>query len=476
MRAADRLPVAARRAADGSLHVDVKALLAVAAPLIITNATQSVLNLTDTWFIGRLSTESVAAMGAIFWLMQCVILILGGIGLAAQSFVSQAEGGRRRARAAQSAWSAIWGSVAALPLFVLAASTGGALLAIFRLDPTLEELALQYWEPRLLGAMLAVMGWGLASFFNGIGRTGITLAIAAVTTVSNIPANEFFMFTLGWGMAGAAWGTNVAQALGVLLGFAVLLSRPFAVRYRTRLMWRPRWALIRRQLSVGVPIGVMYGADILGVALMQLMVTAVGTSGAAATQIVMMLTSLSYLPAIGLASAGTTVVGQAIGAGDRDWAARLGTFVTRSCSAFMFAVALVLLLAGPWLLPAFVTSGDVAASETIRWALLLLWPAAAYQLFDGLYFGSSFCLRATGDTQVPARTALLLSWFGFVPLAHTLIFTAEQAWVPGLPQAGLGALGGWLALMGYAMCLGMIMYRRWRSERWRTIDLWRGAS
>jgi MATE family multidrug resistance protein len=108
-------------------------------------------------------------------------------------------------------------------------------------------------------------------------------------------------------------------------------------------------------------------------------------------------------------------------------------------------------------------------------ALILLLPAAAYQLFDGLYFGSSFCLRAAGDTRVPAMTALMLSWGFFVPLAHTLIFDASQAWIPGLPQAGLGALGGWLALMSYAMVLGVVMYRRWRSNRWQQIDLWRAA-
>ncbi|MFM8706391.1 MAG: MATE family efflux transporter, partial [Planctomycetia bacterium] len=52
-----------------------------------------------------------------------------------------------------------------------------------------------------------------------------------------------------------------------------------------------------------------------------------GSAGAAASQIVMMLTSLAYLPAIGLATAGTSVVGQAIGAGDRAWARHLGTSI-----------------------------------------------------------------------------------------------------------------------------------------------------
>jgi MATE family multidrug resistance protein len=93
-------------------------------------------------------------------------------------------------------------------------------------------------------------------------------------------------------------------------------------------------------------------------------------------------------------------------------------------------------------------------------------------LFDGLNFGSSFCLRAAGDTRVPALTALLLSWLLFIPLAHMLVFTDKQAWVSGLPQWGLGALGGWLALMSYVVVLGTLMFMRWRSDRWQQIELW----
>jgi MATE family multidrug resistance protein len=123
-------------------------------------------------------------------------------------------------------------------------------------------------------------------------------------------------------------------------------------------------------------------------------------------------------------------------------------------------------------LPWFLSSADASAGAAVQLALLLLWPATAYQLFDGLNFGSSFCLRAAGDTRVPALTALLLSWLLFIPLAHMLVFTDEQAWVSGLPQWGLGALGGWLALMSYVVVLGTLMFMRWRSDRWQQIELW----
>ena len=51
---------------------------------------------------------------------------------------------------------------------------------------------------------------------------------------------------------------------GLLLGLFLMLHGRFASRYRTQLTWRPRWAVIRQQLKVGIPIGVMYGADVLG--------------------------------------------------------------------------------------------------------------------------------------------------------------------------------------------------------------------
>lgn len=469
---APRSPLPARRVEPGGRErVDYAAILRLAGPLMVTNAIQAVLNLTDTWFIGRLSTAAVAAMGSIYWLMTCLILVISGVGLAVQTFVSQAEGSRRRARASQALWSAIWATLVSGPLFVAAAHAGPWLLAPFGLSREVERLALEYWEPRMWGAVLGSLGWVVMGFFNGIGATRITLVVAGCITLANVPANEYLMFARELGMAGAAWGTNVAQALGLLLAFAILLSPRFAASHRTRVTWRPDFPLVLRMLRVGLPVGVMYGADVLGVALFQLMVAQVGSADAAATQIVMMLTSIAYLPTLGLATAGTTLVGQSIGAGDRDWAARLGTRVVLMCSALMACIALGFLLAGPWILPLFLESADELSAAALQIGLIVLWPAAAYQAFDGLYFGSSFCLRAAGDTRVPAVTALLASWGLFVPAAHALIFAPGEGWVTGLPQAGLGALGGWLALMCYAILLGATMFLRWRSGRWRRVRL-----
>jgi MATE family multidrug resistance protein len=308
-------------------------------------------------------------------------------------------------------------------------------------------------------------------FFNGISAVRFTLVIVVVTTITNAIANQIFMFDLGMGIKGSAWGTNLAQLVGLALAITLFLHGRVGREFRSRLMWRPRLSLILAQLKVGLPIGVMYGADVLGLALSQMMIAQTSAVGAAATQIVMALTSMAYMPTIGIALSGTTLVGQAIGAGDRDWANRLGSRVIALCATLMAFVAVLLLLVGPWVLPVFVSSGGESADEVVALGLLLLWPAAAYQIFDGLYCGAGFCLRGAGDTRVPAATALVLSWFFFVPLAHTLLFAPGQGWIDGLPQFGLGARGGWFALMLYVILLGSSMFWRWRHGAWRRMTL-----
>ena len=86
----------------------------------------------------------------------------------------------------------------------------------------------------------------------------------------------------------------------------------------------------------------------------------------AATQIVMMMTSLAYMPAVGIAIAGTTLVGQSIGAGDRDWARKMGNSAIKLNVAYMGLVSLALALAGPWLLPLFVTPADPNADAVVQ--------------------------------------------------------------------------------------------------------------
>jgi MATE family multidrug resistance protein len=457
--------------AAGRPHVDLRAVLALAAPLIANSAMQMVLNLTDTWFLGQLSTQAVAAVGAVTWLVLVVVMVLSGVGIAVQTVVAQAYGARRFARGAHATWTALWGALFVAPLFVASGLAGAAFLPIFDLDPEIERLAIEYWIPRVAGSPFGAATWAVLGFFNGIGRPRVTLVVTGIIAVANAILNQLFIFELGWGIAGAAWATTAAQAIGTACAVAIFPRREYRERYRSHLTWRLHPGRLRAQLVLGFPMGLLYAADLIGAALFQIMQVRLGAVEGAATQIAMMLTSVAYLPGVGIALAGTTLVGQSIGAGDRAWAMRVGTRVIAFAALYMGGVGLLLALAGPWLMPLFTSAGDPAAPAVAALGAQVLWLAAAYQFFDGLNLGSGFCLRGAGDAIVPAGLVLVLSWFVFVPLAHAFTFAPGQGYVDVLPQLGWGSLGGWTALVVYVLLLGATLYVRWRSGAWQRIKL-----
>lgn len=465
---ADRLP-ALRHDAEGQRRIDMRAVLALALPLVLNSTIQAVLSLTDTWFIGRLSVDATAALGAVYWFVILALLLFGGATMAVQTLVAQAYGARRYRRASKAAWTGLWASLATLPLFTVAVFLGPPLVGLFDLSPVIEGLAVEYWQPRLAGGPFAAALWALSAYFNGIGRTRLPLVVTSVVALSNVVLNEWMIFGLGLGVAGAAWATTIAQAIGVVLALTLML-RLEPGRYRPLATWRPRLPTILGQLRLGVPMAATASADLFASAIFQVMQVRIGAVDGAATMIVMMFTSLAYMPGIGVALAGTTLVGQAIGAGDRDWAEVLGTRIIRLVSLSMGALGVAMAMAGSLLVPLFVNDADPNGAATVALALELLWIAAIYQFFDGLNFASSFCLRGAGDVRVPALLVVGLGFGLFIPLCYFLTFAPGQGWFGG-PGAGLGAAGGWTSLLVYCMCVGTALLLRWRQGAWRAIRL-----
>jgi len=455
---------------DGRVRVDARAIVALAAPLFVNSALQAVLNLTDTWFVGRLSAQALAAVGGVYWVILGLLLLLGGVGMVVQTFAAQAYGGGRRHRAAQAAWSGLWSALALAPLFAGLAMAGPALVPAL-VPGELVASAQQYWWPRLLGGGLAIALWAVLSFFTGIGHVKVALAVNTFVAMVNAALNEWLMFSLGWGIAGAAWATTAAVAVGLALALAIFLSARYRAGFATARVWRPDRRAVLATLRIGLPVGLSIAFDVLGLAAFQAMLTRLGTVPGAASQVVLMLTSVAYMPAVGLGMAGTTLVGQSIGAGDRDWARRVGDRTIVLAVAYMTCIGVVLAAAGPWLLPRFVTASDPAALEVVALAGVLIWIAAAYQFFDGLNIGCGFCLRGAGDTRFPALLLLVLAWGVFVPLVHLMAFAPGQGWVAGAPGLGWGAPGGWLAAVVYIGLLGVALAWRWRSGRWRSKTL-----
>jgi multidrug resistance protein, MATE family len=368
-------------------------------------------------------------------------------------------------------WTALWATLCSVPLFVAIGAAGHLILAPFDFDPNVEKLATAFWMPRVSGAAFGAAVWALLGFFNGVSRPRVTVLVTAATAIANVLFNDIFIFHLGLGVAGSGWATTVAQAIGLVLGLFIFLGADYRHRYRSNLTWKPHAGRLLEQFRLGMPMGILPAADLLGFSIFQMMQVRLGTVGGAATQMVMIMTSVSYTPGYGISQAGTTLVGQSIGAGDRAWAMRVGSRVILLTAVYMGSIGLLIALAGPWILPFFTAAHDADAAAAVALGSRLLWLAAAYQFFDGLNMSSGMSLRGAGDAIVPAALVLPVSLLMFVPLAHALTFAPGQGWVNFLPQLGWGAYGGWLAVVLYLMLLGTALFVRWRSGVWQKIRI-----
>src|SRR6185503_13709805 len=103
--------------AQGRLSVDYRAIGMLALPLMLNSGLQDIVSLTDTWFVGHISSSAIAAMGAVYWVVLLFLVLIGGVGFAVQTFVAQAEGSRRRWRASHATWIAIWAALLSLPIY-----------------------------------------------------------------------------------------------------------------------------------------------------------------------------------------------------------------------------------------------------------------------------------------------------------------------------------------------------------------------
>ena len=452
---------------QGKRRVDYRAVLLLAFPLFLSSGVQAVLNLTDSWFIGRLSTDAIAAMGALYFLILVLFILFGGVGMYVQTLVAQAYGEGKPHQAAQAVGAGCWSALLLMPLFVWLAFSGTGLLKLFQFSPAVEQLAIDYWTPRLLGLAIAIANLGLTAFFNGIGKSAITLGVSIVIAVLNVILNEGLMFQLSMGMTGAAWATTISLTVGMVLLLYMFLSRKNRQHFQSHRVWKPQWHTIRYLFSLGVPLGFLMTADLTGIALFQIMQVKLGVVAGAATQVVMVLTSTAYMPTLGIAQAGTTLVGQSIGAGNRRWAKRLGNVAIALCVVYAISVNVLLALNGQWLVPLFVTTTDGQVESVIKLSQTLLWLAVAYNAFNALNIASAFCLQGTGDVRIPSLLAVCLSWFGFVPLTHIMIFKQGEGLVNVLPQLGVGVFGGWSAAILFTLVLSSALFWRWRWGGWQ---------
>jgi MATE family multidrug resistance protein len=440
---------AAPRAPAPPLRAELRATLALAAPLALTNVSQVALTLTDTIFLGHLSTEALGAatLGAtLFWVAAAALL---GLGFGVAAAFARARGAGRPVGATARA-AVIAGLLAVPPLWLILWFSGPILRGLGQ-DPLLADLAQDY---------LRAMGWGVLPFYGFLvlrgwtaacERPGAALAVTLIAILANALFDWVLIFGLGLGITGAGLASALSNTL-MFGGLAWLVARDPVLGDRTA--WAGSWAEglagLRALLRLSLPV---VGSMTLEVAVFGAAAILVGLFGAvaiAAHGIALQVASATFMVPLGVSQAATARVGLAAGAGQRASARRAGSVAIGVSAVFMAASAAGLMLGGGAIAALFLGPGNPGAAETLAQAASLLLLAGLFQLGDGVQVTAAGALRGLADTRVPMWLAALGYWGVGLPVGALLAF-----------PLGLGAEGVWAGLVLGLSVVAVLMTARW---------------
>lgn len=440
----------------------LRALLALAIPMVLARATQSVMSFADALFVEHLGPGSIAASATGGFNVFLLMMLPVGTVFIVQSFVAQLVGAGQREDAPRFAWygmaiAAIAGIVglAFIPLI-------GPALSTTEYSPAVQAEMSSYMTIRLFSITAVVAVEAIGNWYGGLNNTWMAMVCALITMTVDLFLNWVLIFgKLGapaMGVDGAALSTTIASWVGFAFLALALWRRWGGAPPRTK-----KLALSMRELGrvlrFGLPNGVNWFLEFAAFQVfVNFVLAGLGDIPVAALQVVMAINSVSFMPAFGLASAGAILAGQSIGAGDRD-AVWPQVKTTLLCTmTWMGGIGLLYFVAPTALLGLFDSKG--VSPELVSIGVTMLVISAAWQLFDAVSLTLSETLRSAGDTTWPTVARIILAWVIFTPSAFIVVEVFDG-----------GVIGAMICLIAYVALLAVVLAYRFKSGAWKKIQL-----
>ncbi len=441
-----------------------KSILFVALPLMLNNLIQTLYNLADALWVGRLGPEDFAATSFVWPVLFLFISVGIGVSMAGTSILSQLIGASKYKDASEFA-SLIYRLALGFALLIAALGyfVTPSLIHWMGARGHFARLSADYLQILFLGMPFQFLAFATNAVFQAQGITMLTTTLSAVSAGLNMVLNPFFIFSripgtqiagLGWGVAGAAWATVLAQGVLVVIGFLFVRYKSvhITVQWR-RVPWnKERIFLIGR---IGIPSAIGQSGAAFGFIILNGIIAAFGTDTLAAFGLVNRVSGIGMLPAMGIGAALTTVVGQNIGRGQIPRAKdslrwgflmTLAVTVTLTIPLYLFDYPIL-----NFFMPAERTSPVmVLALHFLLYAVFLNPLMGFFSVLQGFFQG-------TGHTRYSMMMEVIRLWGIRLPMIW--ILQALHAWTRD---------GIWYAMIVSNLLVVVLGLWFYRNGKWKT--------
>ncbi len=440
----------------------LKQMLSLAAPMIVTNISFTIMQFVDRFMVSRLGTDALAAVlpaGIVSFLPASFAI---GVLTSINTFVSQSLGQGRLKSCSEYCWQAMY--MGFLYTVVVVGLLWPSAPHIFRMmghEQSVINMEVTYLRILLYAQGVMMISWCTSNFFIGVHRPVITMYAAIVGQSVNIACNYVLIFgKLGFpamGIAGAGWGTFIGMSVSAAIRMSLFLGRSINEKFQSRHTGRIDFGKMKELLRVGFPagIGLLVNVALWGAVLFWL-VGIFGKESLAATSAVFSCINVSVMPVVGISTALTAAVGRSIGRGRKDLAIKQTRICLRIGIIYMGLAGLCFFIFRQRLMMFW--SGD---DKVIATGVKLLICAAIYQVFDAAAIIYSGALRGAGDTL----------WLALVAAFGSIVLLGGGGILMVRLAPGLEALGPWIATTVGVIAVGLANRWRFKSNHWMKINI-----
>ncbi|MBK1882109.1 MATE family efflux transporter [Luteolibacter pohnpeiensis] len=437
----------------------LKSLVSLSLPIVFANVLQSMYQLTDTFWVGRLGGNAVAAVSVSFPLIFLMIALGGGFTVAGSTLVAQYTGAKNSKMVNHvTSQTLMIVFFAAACLSLLGFLSSGALLRLIGVEKVILGDATTYLRVSFSGLIFLFGYFMYQSIMRGLGEVRVPLYIVSGTVLLNLLLDPLFIF--GWGpipgsgVSGAAYATIGTQSIAMLTGFCVLFSGRYGIHFRLA-GFRPDFGMMKRILKLGLPASIEQSTRALGMSMMIFLVAGFGTLTVAIFGIGSRILSFVIIPALGLSMATATLVGQNIGAGNLPRANSIARLSALVAFAALTVVGILCFCFAQPLIRFFVPSDEAVVSG----AVIFLKTMALFFGLIGAQQALIGAFRGSGNTFMSMMLAIVSMWVFQFPLAYILS-----------RHTGMGPRGIWWTypianFLSTAVTLAWFLQGSWQKKR-----------
>ncbi len=377
-----------------------RAIMVLSVPMVLEMMMQSVFEVVDIFFVGRLGSDTVAAVGLTASLIIIIFAIGLGLSLAASAMVSRRIGEKDFDGASRSAWQAIVLTVCfAVPAGLVAAFFAPELLSLMGATGSVQELGTGYAAVMFGTNLVILLLFLFNAIFRGAGDASAAMKALWLANILNIILDPMFIFGFGpipeMGVTGAAIATSIGRTFGVAFQIWILVGGRTRIKLK-RHHCRIDRVILSRMLKISGPGMLQYLVGTASWLAVMRLIADFGSDALAGYTVAIRVIIFALLPSWGISNAAATLVGQNLGAKQSARAEKSVWYCTLVDIIFLSVLGVIFWIFAPEVVNLFVDSPGAKAVgiESMR-ILTAIYPIWAIQMVTVQAFNGA------GDTTTP---------------------------------------------------------------------------